>query len=107
MRRRALVVSGLVLIISLSAFARAMATDYRFHVSCQTGPFVVLWSTGAVDPGKEYLRVVTGTKNPNCQVSDYNSAQDARLRVDRYSDAGGVVAGIPFVGPIICGIFGC
>jgi hypothetical protein len=83
------------------------ATDYLFHVSCQDKLSIVEWNTGSVDPGKEYLRVATGTKYPNCGVSDYQEARDANLPRERYGYEGGVIAGIPFIGGIICGWFGC
>lgn len=100
--------SILSIIVGCQFFAaQAMATDYRFHVSCQSSNSVVVWKTGDIDPGREYLRVVTGTKNPNCAVSDYNEKTDAGLPVETYSHEAGVIAGIPFVGWIICGVFGC
>jgi hypothetical protein len=55
---------------------------YGFRVSCQGGAKVVQWRTGDIDPGKEYLRVATGTNNPGCSVSDYNAARDAGLPVE-------------------------
>lgn len=84
----------------------AFATDYEFGVSCQANRKVVKWHTGAVDPGKEYLRVATGTKNPGCTISDYNPATDSGAPVEDYSGAAGVVQGLPPVS-IICGIFHC
>lgn len=65
------------------------------------------WNTGSIDPGREYLRVVTGTKFPNCSISDYVDTNDGALPRERYSHEGGVISGVPFVGWIICGIFGC
>ena len=87
--------------------AEARATDYLFHVSCQSKLLVVEWNTGSVDPGKEYLRVATGTKYPNCNVADYDEARDKNIARERYSHEGGIIAGIPFIGGIICGWFGC
>jgi hypothetical protein len=87
-------------------FDQARATDYLFRVSCQSRRFVVQWSTGSIDPGKEYLRAVTGTKNADCMISDYNARTDANLPRERYSDWGGVVQGAPPV-VIICAIFHC
>jgi hypothetical protein len=84
----------------------AHATDYRFHVNCQARNFVVQWNTGTIDPGKEYLRVITGTKNPNCGVTDFDGGRDGNLPVERYSDWGGVIQGLPPV-RLICGILGC
>lgn len=80
--------------------------DYLFHVGCQDKSMVVEWGVGDIDPGKEYLRVVTGTKHPGCSISDYNPDVDADLPREKYSDAGGVLQGFPPVS-IICGIFGC
>lgn len=85
----------------------ANSTDYLFRVSCSHKMLVAEWNTGDIDPGLEYLRVATGTKFPDCSVTDYNDAQDRDLPRERYSHEGGVIAGIPFVGPLICGIFGC
>jgi len=96
--------------VGLALFAwssDARATDYLFHVSCQNKLLVVEWNTGSVDPGKEYLRVATGTKYPSCAVADYNDARDKNLPRERYSHEGGVIAGIPFIGGIICSWFGC
>jgi hypothetical protein len=59
----------------------AHATDYLFHVSCQNNSLVVEWNIGSVDPGKEYLRVATGTKYPNCSVTDYNEPATKPLLV--------------------------
>jgi len=86
----------------------ALATDYKFTVSCSHDRFTVLWQTGGIDPGKEWLRVTTGTKYPDCTVSDFNPRTDSHLRLaDRYSHEGGIIQGIPLGGTIICGIFGC
>jgi hypothetical protein len=86
---------------------RASATDYLFHIACPDREFVAKWSTGDIDPGREYLRVATGTHYPNCSITDYDPVRDAGLPMDTYSHEGGVIAGIPLVGSIICGIFGC
>ncbi len=58
-------------------------------------------------PGKEFLRVSTGTKFPGCSTTDYNEATDSNLLRERYSHEVAVIQGIPLLGPIICGIFGC
>jgi hypothetical protein len=84
----------------------SQATDYKFHVSCQQRSFNVIWKTGTIDPGKEYLRVVTGTRNAGCSIGDFNEATDGGLPTDEYSGAGGVLQGTPPVA-IICGIFHC
>lgn len=102
--RKFILMSGVVMAGVL--VSEAQATTYRFSVSCQDRRTVAVWETGAIDPGKEYLRVITGTKNPNCSISDYNEATDANLPTDRYSDVGGVISGLPPVA-IICGIFDC
>ena len=96
-----------VFIATCIVASSAAATDYLFHVGCSNRQLVAKWSTGTVDPGKEYLRTVTGTKFPDCSITDYDSTRDAGLPVETYSHEGGVIAGIPFVGSIICGIFGC
>lgn len=103
MPKCSLIVAG---IWALAWTSSAHATSYLFNVSCQEKQFVAEWDAGAIDPGKEYLRVVTGTKNPGCVISDYNEATDSGLPRDKYSGVSGVVAGLPPV-PIICGIFRC
>lgn len=105
MRRAKLLVLAVLTTVATSNATRA--TDYLFHVSCQDKSLVAEWNTGDIDPGREYLRVATGTKFPGCSISDFNPARDAGLPRERYSDVGGVIAGIPLIGPIICGIFGC
>src|SRR5262249_26622823 len=93
--------TGLVLASALPASAR----EYRFHVSCPDKVLVVEWGIGAIDPGKEYLRMTTGTKYPGCSVTDSDDARDARLPKERHSDAGGVLVGIPLLGPLLSHIF--
>lgn len=93
-------------IIIGSAPTSSGATSYLFTVSCEGKRFVADWETGTVDPGKEYLRVATGTKNAGCLVADYTPARDKNLHRERYSDVGGVVQGFPPV-VIICAIFHC
>lgn len=94
---------SVVFLVPRSAFA----TEYKFTVTCTSGAFVVHWKTGDIDPGKEWLRVATGTENPNCSVSEFRPQADAGLRVESRSHEEGVVRGIPLVGPIICAIFSC
>lgn len=79
---------------------------YKFTVSCQMRQLSVQWNTGDIDPGKEYLRVSTGTKHPGCSVGNFNPVTDSSLPVETYSGASGVVHGIPLLGPILAGIFG-
>lgn len=85
----------------------SFATEYKFTVVCQHGSHVVHWKTGDVDPGKEWLRVATGTDNPDCTVSEFSPATDSSLRVESRSHEAGVIRGIPLIGTIICGIFDC
>jgi hypothetical protein len=73
----------------------AWATSYLFTVSCESKRFVADWETGTIDPGKEYLRAATGTKNAGCMVGDYNESADKNLPRERYSDVGGVIQGLP------------
>jgi hypothetical protein len=96
---------GVVAIPIIFAVMPAYATNYRFHVSCPDKSLVVEWGTGAIDPGQEYLRVTTGTKYGGCSVSDYDPVRDANLPVERNSDVGGVIAGVPLLGPILGNIF--
>lgn len=90
----------------------ALATEYRFTVTCGQGfslahSHVVLWKTGDIDPGREWLRVATGTGYPDCSVSHYDPATDAGLRIETRSHESAVVKGIPVLGPILCAIFKC
>ncbi|WP_114948531.1 hypothetical protein [Microvirga calopogonii] len=101
---QATVLSGLAV---GAAATDAQATTYLFHVSCPDKIFVAQWDTGTIDPGREYLRVTTGTKFANCTVGDYNAARDGNLPRERYSHEGAVIQGVPLVGTIVCGIFGC
>jgi hypothetical protein len=97
----------LAALIPVLCSTNAEATTYLFHVSCQDKLFVAQWDTGTIDPGREYLRATTGTKFPGCSVGDYDDGRDSRLPRERYSHEGAVIQGVPLVGPIICGIFGC
>ncbi len=103
-RRLALI--GLLTAVGFTSVAHA--TDYKFAVGCPYRSFTVLWSTGSVDPGQEWLRVATGTKHPGCGVANFNARSHGSLKVEaRYSHEGGVIEGIPLVGAIVCGLFGC
>jgi hypothetical protein len=96
------------LVLGFLTSGTAQATDYKFAVSCQYDRFAILWQTGDIDPGREYLKFTTGTKYPDCSVSDFDQARDGNLRVaDRFSHEGGVISGVPLIGTVICGIFGC
>ena len=97
---------GIAGVLATMHIVPAEAREYRFHVSCPNKALVVEWGIGAIDPGKEYLRVTTGTHYPGCSISDYNEARDKDLPKERHSDAGGVIKGIPLIGPILKGIFG-
>lgn len=79
--------------------------SYNFTVTCPDRGLVVRWNTGDIDPGKEYLRVATGTKYPGCSVTDYNPNTDKNFPITTNSHEGGIIEGIPFLGPIICSIF--
>jgi hypothetical protein len=94
-------------IFSFSAVAPrpGFATEYRFRLACENQDYVVLWKTGDLDPGREYLRIVTGTNNPSCSIADYNDASDSHLYVDVNEGPTAIVKGIPFVGKIISEIF--
>lgn len=100
-------VAGLSLGLLIVSAGMADATTYRFGVSCSDKRFVAEWKTGDIDPGREYLRVTTGTKFPSCSVGDYDPSTDANLPRETYSHEGAVIQGIPLAGPIICGILGC
>ncbi|SCB37481.1 hypothetical protein [Rhizobium hainanense] len=69
------------------------ATDYKFRVSCAAKRSVAEWNTGDIDPGREFLRVVTGLDNPNCSISDFNPEMDGRLPIERFSDWGAILKG--------------
>lgn len=79
---------------------------YKFTVTCQSRALVAQWNTGDIDPGKEFLRVSTGTNFPGCSVSDFNPTRDARLPVEVYRGPVGVVQGVPLVGQVLSRIFG-
>ncbi len=80
-------------------------TTYVFTVTCPHAAQVVEWGVGDIDPGKEFLRVSTGTKFPDCSVSDYRDS-DANLPRTRYSHENAIFQGIPLIGPILESIFG-
>lgn len=70
-------------------------TDYKFTVRCPNGTAkVIIWKTGDIDPGKEYLRLVTGTANPDCTVQDYNPAQDYAFPVEEKEGGGAIWDGL-------------
>ena len=94
------------LLVTSSTIKDLNATEYKFHVSCQSHSFITQWNTGTIDPGREYLRVITGTKNPNCSVSNYSPSIHKGLDVERLSDGGGVMQGIPGAG-LLCAVFNC
>jgi len=98
----------LPVIVLAAALAPSLgnATTYKFRVSCERETLIEEWNTGEIDPGQEYLRVVTGTHHPNCNIDDFNANRDFRLRTERHSDLGGILFGIPGSG-IVCAILGC
>jgi hypothetical protein len=79
----------------------AGATTYKFKVSCSNGVIVDQWNTGAIDPGKEALRVSTGGNHPGCTVSDFNPDTDSGAPVEVHEGAGGVGNGAAGVVQII------
>lgn len=84
--------SALASAAALSGANQALASEYKFHVSCPGQIFVARWPTGSIDPGQEYFRVMTGTRFPGCGVGDYNPGPDASLPV---RDMNGWVDGVP------------
>jgi len=93
--------------ISFVAIGNAHAGGtYKFVVYCQNQQSVAQWNTGDIDPGKEFLRVSTGTKYPGCSVGDFVAWRDGHLPVETFSGPSGVVQGIPLLGPILGKIFG-
>ena len=100
------IVTFAIFTLALSATECFAGTTYTFTVRCPNSSQVYEWGVGDIDPGKEYLRVVTGTKFPGCSVSDYTDA-DSYLPKERVSHEAAVIQGVPLIGPIICGIFGC
>ena len=99
-------VAGTSVALALLSAACLAGTTYEFRVSCQSQQLVAQWNTGDIDPGREFLRVSTGTKYSGCSVSDYIAARDSRLPLETFSGPTGVVQGIPLVGPILGSIFG-
>ena len=98
--------SMLGLALALSAFGAHAGTNYKFTVTCPNKQLVASWNTGDIDPGKEFLRVSTGTNHPGCSIADFNPSRDGRLPVEVYSGATGVVQGIPLLGPILGRLLG-
>jgi hypothetical protein len=90
------ITKGLLAAVALVASAASFAgTTYRFTVTCPDRRVVETWETGAIDPGREYLRTITGTKYQGCSITDFNPDRDGRLPQNRHSDAGGVFDGLP------------
>jgi hypothetical protein len=94
-----------IALASLAGAATAGPT-YKFTVTCFSKRFVMQWNTGDIDPGKEFLRISTGTKNPGCGVSDFNPSTDAKYPVEQVSGAPAVFEGIPLAGPLISRLLG-
>ena len=82
-------------------------TTYTFTATCMDsrGSRVVEWGVGDVDPGKEFLRVSTGTNYPNFSISDYNASSDSGLPREHLQHAEALWKGIPFLGPLLCKFF--
>ena len=95
------VVGSAALMLLVSLPDPAAATTYMFKVVCQNSRSVAQWDVGAIDPGREWLRVATGTHYPGCQVSNFDEKTDRALVVDKHSGAEGVVSGIPLIGGIL------
>lgn len=93
-------------LLTCSIEATALATRYSFFVACRNSAFVDDWDTGTIDPGREYLRTVVGTKHPGCGISDYNPQNDFGIRHEHHEGSSAVVEGVPFLGQILGDIFG-
>ncbi|MEO5881996.1 MAG: hypothetical protein ABIQ06_06230 [Caldimonas sp.] len=102
MRKLILLTSACGLLLSLSAHAGGV---YKFSVTCSNKALVAQWNTGDIDPGREFLRVSTGTNYPNCSVTDFQPGRDDRKPVEVYSGAPAVVQGVPVLGAILDSIF--
>ncbi len=98
--------AALVGLMSFAATSASAGGKYHFTVSCPDKEVVVEWRTGDLDPGREYLRVATGTNYPGCSVGNYDPRTDSKLRRERHSHAGGVVTGLKPVVTIVGAIFG-
>jgi hypothetical protein len=93
---KAIMISVITLSSSIVFQSSAHAgTTYNFTVTCQHQRVIERWETGDIDPGKEYLRMITGTKYPGCSVGEFNPYTDGALPVNRHSDIGGVIDGLP------------
>lgn len=90
----------LAMLTTFVATTSASATSYKFTVTCQAATQVIEWKTGAIDPGREALRVSTGSNFPDCSVSDFNPTTDANLPVQVNEGAVAVVQGVPLVGEV-------
>jgi hypothetical protein len=99
------ILAALAATVSVPAHA---STTYSFFVACPGSAFVDDWHIGDIDPGREYLRVVVGTKHPDCTIENYNPANDFGIPHNHYTHSGAtaVVEGIPFVGQIVGAILG-
>lgn len=102
MRKITLLTAACGLLLSLSAHAGGV---YKFSVTCPNKALVAQWNTGDIDPGREFLRVSTGTNHPGCSVTDYQPGRDDGKPVEVYSGAPAVVQGIPLLGSILGKIF--
>lgn len=92
-------------LLTLFAGSALAGTTYTFTVSCAGSARVVEWGVGDVDPGKEFLRVSTGTLFPDCSITDYAPSSDSHLPREHYEHAEAFWKGIPLIGPILCKIF--
>lgn len=71
---------------------------YRFHVSCPEKEFVLEWRTGDIDPGREYLRLASGTNNPGCDIANFDATRDDGLPVVVLKGEKGILKGLSPLG---------
>ena len=97
-----------VVVAMLAGSAPAFAGGtYKFTITCSNGGVgVAEWRTGDIDPGKEYLRVATGTNNPGCSISDFDANRDGWAPVTVYEGPAAIPQGIPLLGTILENVFG-
>lgn len=88
-------------LLCLMAGHPASSTSYAFTVNCPYGSRVVDWRTGAIDPGREYLRVAIGMEHAGCSVSDFDPVRDQGLDREVVSAEAAVLRGVPLLGTIV------
>lgn len=98
------VITGAVIAAGLMSGASG-GTVHAFTVTCPNNALVVEWAVGDIDPGKEFLRAVTGNNFPGCSVNDYQPGDAALPRI-HHGHEQTLLAAAPLIGSIIGSIVG-